>query len=89
VPGSYQVLDKIPMAYASTWNLKMPYWLGIYWAGTLENGIHALPILPSGQKLWDGYLGQRVSYGCIILSTEAAKTIYDWAEVGTPVIIRR
>jgi tetratricopeptide (TPR) repeat protein len=88
-PGSYQVLDKIPMAYASTWNLKMPYWLGIYWAGTLENGIHALPILPSGQKLWDGYLGQRVSYGCIILSTEAAKTIYDWAEIGIPVIIRR
>ena len=88
-PGSYQVLDKIPMAYASTWNLKMPYWLGIYWAGTLENGIHALPILSSGQKLWDGYLGQRVSYGCVILSTEAAKTIYDWAEIGTPVIIRR
>ena len=88
-PGHYQVLDKIPMAYASTWNLKMPYWLGIYWSGTLENGIHALPILPSGQKLWDGYLGQRVSYGCIILSTEAAKTIYDWAEIGTPVIIRR
>ena len=88
-PGNYRVLDKIPMAYASTWNLKMPYWLGIYWAGTLENGIHALPILPSGQKLWDGYLGQRVSYGCVILSTEAAKTIYDWAEIGTPVIIRR
>ncbi len=88
-PGSYQVLDKIPMAYASTWNLKMPYWLGIYWSGTLENGIHALPILPNGQKLWDGYLGQRVSYGCIILSTETAKTIYDWAEIGTPVIIRR
>jgi lipoprotein-anchoring transpeptidase ErfK/SrfK len=88
-PGNYQVLDKIPMAYASTWNLKMPYWLGIYWAGTLENGIHALPILSSGQKLWDGYLGQRVSYGCVILSTEAAKTIYDWAEIGMPVTIRR
>lgn len=88
VPGRYQVLDKIPMAYASTWNLKMPYWLGIYWAGTLENGIHALPILPSGQKLWDGYLGQRVSYGCIILSTEAAKALYEWAEIGTPVVIR-
>jgi tetratricopeptide (TPR) repeat protein len=88
-PGNYQVLDKIPMAYASTWNLKMPYWLGIYWSGTLENGIHALPILPNGQKLWDGYLGQRVSYGCIILSTEAAKTIYNWAEIGMPVIIRR
>jgi tetratricopeptide (TPR) repeat protein len=88
VPGHYQVLDKIPMAYASTWNLKMPYWLGIYWSGGLENGIHALPILSNGQILWDGYLGQRVSFGCIILSTEAAQLIYEWAEVGTPVIIR-
>ncbi|MBC7222775.1 MAG: tetratricopeptide repeat protein [Anaerolineae bacterium] len=87
-PGHYQVLDKIPMAYASTWNLKMPYWLGIYWVGNLENGIHALPILSNGEILWDGYLGQRVSFGCVILGTEAARLIYEWAEVGTPVIIR-
>ncbi|MCD6555354.1 MAG: L,D-transpeptidase family protein [Anaerolineae bacterium] len=87
VPGNYQVLDKIPNAYASTWDLQMPYWLGIYYAGTLENGIHALPILSNGQRLWEGYLGQRVSYGCVILSTEAARTLYHWAEVGTPVII--
>jgi len=87
VPGNYHVLDKIPNAYASTWNLQMPYWLGIYYAGTLENGIHALPILSNGQRLWEGYLGQRVSYGCVILSTEAARTLYHWAEIGTPVII--
>jgi len=87
-PGHYKVLDKIPMAYSYTWNLKMPYWLGIYWAGSLENGIHALPILPNGQTLWEGYLGQRVSFGCIILGTEEAKTLYNWAEIGTPVIIR-
>jgi tetratricopeptide (TPR) repeat protein len=86
-PGHYRVLDKIPMAYASIWNLKMPYWLGIYWVGSTENGIHALPILSSGQKLWDGFLGQRVSYGCVILGTEEAKTIYEWAEIGTPVEI--
>ena len=86
--GRFQVQSKIPEAWGGQWSLRMPYWLGIYWAGTLENGIHALPILSNGQKLWDGYLGQRVSYGCIILSTEAAKTIYDWAEIGTPVIIR-
>ena len=63
----------------------MPYWLGIYYAGPVENGIHALPILPSGQTLWAGYLGSPVSYGCIILSTENARTIYNWAQVGTPV----
>ncbi len=89
VPGTYQVLDKYPNAYASTWNLQMPYWLGIYWAGSLENGIHALPILPNGQLLWEGYLGTPVSYGCVILSTEDARTLYHWAEVGTPVVIQR
>jgi LysM repeat protein len=88
VPGTYQVLDKYPNAYASTWNLQMPYWLGIYWAGSLENGIHALPILPNGQRLWEGYLGTPVSYGCVILSTEDARTLYHWAEVGTPVIVQ-
>jgi len=87
-PGTYQVLDKHPNAYASTWNLQMPYWLGIYWAGSLENGIHALPILPNGQRLWEGYLGTPVSYGCVILGTIEAQTVYNWAEVGTPVVIQ-
>lgn len=85
--GHYKVLNKIPNAYAYTWSLQMPYWLGIYWAGSLQNGIHALPILPNGQRLWAGYLGQRVSYGCVILSTENAAALYNWAPVGTPVDI--
>jgi LysM repeat protein len=85
--GHYKVLNKIPNAYAYTWSLQMPYWLGIYWAGSLQNGIHALPIQANGQRLWAGYLGQRVSFGCIILSTENAQTLYNWAAVGTPVDI--
>jgi tetratricopeptide (TPR) repeat protein len=85
--GHFSVLDKIPEAWASTWSLRMPYWLGIYWSGSLENGIHALPIRSDGSILWDGYLGTPVSYGCIILSTENARTLFNWAEVGTPVRI--
>ena len=86
--GTFRVLDKIPNAYASTWNLQMPHWLGIYWAGSTENGIHALPILSNGQRLWAGYLGTPVSYGCIVLGIQEARTLYEWAEVGTPVIIQ-
>jgi lipoprotein-anchoring transpeptidase ErfK/SrfK len=85
--GHFRILDKIPEAWAATWSLRMPYWMGIYWAGSLENGIHALPILPNGARLWEGYLGSRVSYGCVILSTENARTLYNWAPVGTPVWI--
>jgi lipoprotein-anchoring transpeptidase ErfK/SrfK len=84
-PGRFSVLDKIPEAWAGTWALRMPYWMGIYWAGTLENGIHALPINSSGVTLWGGLLGGRASFGCIILSTENARTLYNWARVGTPV----
>jgi len=87
VVGHFKVLNKIPNAYAYTWSLTMPYWLGIYWAGSLQNGIHALPIGPGGQTMWGGYLGQRVSYGCVILSTQNAATLYNWAPVGTPVDI--
>ena len=87
IVGHFQVLNKIPNAYAYTWSLTMPYWLGIYWAGSLQNGIHALPIGPGGQTMWGGYLGRRVSYGCVILSTQNAATLYNWAPVGTPVDI--
>jgi lipoprotein-anchoring transpeptidase ErfK/SrfK len=87
--GSFSVLDKIPSAYGATWNIWMPNWLGIYWAGSLENGIHALPILPNGGTLWAGYLGSPISYGCVVLGTDEAKLLYDWADVGTPVEIQR
>ena len=87
-PGNYSVLNKIPNAYGSTWDLWMPNWLGIYWAGYLQNGIHALPILSSGQRLWDGYLGTRVSFGCVILGIADAQALYDWANVGSPVDIQ-
>ncbi len=87
--GNFAVQSKIPNAYGSTWNIWMPNWLGIYWAGGLENGIHALPILPSGATLWEGFLGRPVSYGCVVLGTSDSQLLYDWAEIGVPVEIQR
>ena len=86
--GTFAVQSKIPSAYGSTWDIWMPNWLGIYWSGGLENGIHALPILPSGATLWEGYLGRPVSYGCVVLGTYESSLLYDWAEIGTTVEIR-
>ncbi len=85
--GVFHVLDKIPNAYGANWNIWMPNWMGIYYAGSLENGIHALPILPGGSRLWAGYLGTPISYGCIVLGVDEAQWLYDWAEVGTTVEI--
>jgi lipoprotein-anchoring transpeptidase ErfK/SrfK len=86
--GNFAVQSKIPNAYGSTWDIWMPDWLGIYWSGGLENGIHALPILPNGATLWAGFLGRPISYGCVVLGTYDAQVLYDWAEIGTPVDIQ-
>ena len=86
--GHFSVLNKIPSAYGSTWNIWMPNWLGIYWAGTLQNGIHALPIMSDGSILWAGYLGSPISYGCVVLGSYEAQLLYNWVDVGTPVDIQ-
>ncbi len=86
--GNFSVLNKIPSAYGATWDIWMPYWLGIYWSGTLQNGIHALPIMSNGATLWAGYLGTPISYGCIVLGSYEAQLLYNWVDVGTPVEIQ-
>ena len=86
--GTFNVLDKIPSAYGATWDIWMPNWLGIYYSGSLENGIHALPILSNGATLWAGYLGVPISFGCVVLGTYEAQLLYDWVDIGTPVEIR-
>ena len=87
--GTFKVLDKIPNAYSNAFGIWMPYWMGIYYSGTLENGIHGLPKLWNGVELWGSLLGQPATYGCIESKTSEAKLLYDWAEVGIPVVIQR
>ncbi len=89
ITGTFRILDKMPWAYASTWNLKMPYWMGIYWAGKLENGFHGQVINSWGVRIWDKYIGTPYTFGCVMLADDNMKKLYDWAEIGTPVIIRK
>lgn len=86
--GIFQVLDKEEMAYASLWDLQMPHFIAVYEAGPgFYNGIHALPILSSGYRLWEQALGTDASYGCVVLGVAEAEQLYNWAEPGVPVII--
>ncbi|HEY9077569.1 MAG TPA: L,D-transpeptidase family protein [Anaerolineaceae bacterium] len=87
--GVFQVQTHELNAYASVWDLTMPHFLGIYeaWEGFM-NGIHGLPTLSNGRRLWENVLGKPASYGCIILNLNAAKTVYEWAENGVVVEIR-
>jgi LysM repeat protein len=88
-PGVFQVLEHKPNAYASVWDLTMPNFLGIYeaWPGFM-NGIHGLPMLSNGTRLWANILGKPASFGCIILDLPASKELYQWAENGVVVEIK-
>jgi len=88
-PGVFQVQTHEINAYASVWDLHMPHFLGIYeaWPGFM-NGIHGLPTLSNGTRLWGNILGRPASFGCIIMELEAAEFLYDWAEEGVIVEIQ-
>ncbi|MDD4332820.1 MAG: L,D-transpeptidase family protein [Patescibacteria group bacterium] len=83
--GTYKVLNKSLKAW-SKFGLWMPYWLGLGSHG--EFGIHELPYWPNGYREGSNHLGTPVSHGCVRLGIGPAKLIYDWVEVGTPVVIK-
>ncbi|MRS03676.1 LysM peptidoglycan-binding domain-containing protein, partial [bacterium] len=88
LPGVFQIQTHEINAYASNWDLWMPHFLGIYEAVPgFMNGIHGLPLLSSGVRLWGNVLGSKASYGCIIMTLDAAEDLYHWAENGVVVEI--
>jgi lipoprotein-anchoring transpeptidase ErfK/SrfK len=90
-PGIYQVLLHDPNAYAANWNLYMPWFLGVYRPipdTAFTNGFHGFPTRGGSQLLWTNSLGTRVTYGCILVSSENAKLLYDWAQEGVVVEIQ-
>ena len=38
---------------------------------------------------WHNHFGQEWSHGCVNLPPEAAKELYAWADLGTPVVVKR
>ena len=86
--GSFRVQSKIRNAWGSRWQFWMPYWLGIYWAGSSENGIHGQPWYPNGGQVWAGLVGTPITFGCVMLDNTTAAQLYSIAYIGMPVVIR-
>ena len=83
--GTFQVHNKHPRPWSDQYKLYMPYWMAITSNG--KYGIHELPEWPSGYKEGANHLGVPVSHGCVRLGVGSAKNVYEWATVGTPIII--
>ncbi len=79
--GTFRIQNKLPRARSSTLGWTLPYWMGIYYVGRIQNGFHGYSIRDRG-----GYAAN--SLGCIVMPTSAAAQLYSWAPVGTQVVIR-
>ena len=83
--GQFSIHNKTPRAWSKEFGLYMPWWNAVASDGSF--GIHELPEWPGGYKEGAAHLGTPVSHGCIRLGVGPAKIVYDWAPIGTPVII--
>jgi lipoprotein-anchoring transpeptidase ErfK/SrfK len=89
-PGVFQIQTHEQEAYAANWDLWMPYFMGIYQpvpGGDFMNGFHGFPARNGTTVLWTNHLGRPVTYGCVLVSTENAALLYEWAEDGVVVEI--
>lgn len=93
--GTFYIMNKISMAYSRPFNLYMPLWNALApnpdGSGYNGVGIHGLPCFNKSCSLREGvnHIGTPVSHGCIRVDDAGAQVVYDWAPVGTPVVINK
>lgn len=82
--GTFYIANKIPNAWSS-YGLWMPYWMGLRGQ---HFGLHELPYWPDGRREGESSLGHPASHGCVRMGRNGeAETLYNWAEIGIPVVI--
>jgi ribosomal protein L24E len=85
--GIHHVYSKVPSSPSG--DLTLP-WTLRFAVSTSGNAIdfHGIPIDPSGNPIEpDSLLGTPQSHGCVRMSQVDAKTLWDWSEVGTTVVV--
>ena len=84
--GTYHVMRRINPGWSKT--LRLPYFVGFTYGNTTDVGFHGIPLEPNGSPIQsDAELGQYRSHGCVRMNQDAARTLYHWVRIGTPVIV--
>ncbi len=78
--GFYQVVSKNKKAFSVLGNVYMPY--SLQFQGNFF--IHGWPYYPNGQPVSSNFSG-----GCIRLSTEDAKEVFEKVKIGTPIVVTK
>lgn len=90
--GVFKIENKFEKAWSPTAQVWMPFWMMFTFNKNLGAylGFHELPYWEiNGQIVRRPFdtLGHPVTGGCIQLNIGDAKEVYDWAEVGIPILI--
>lgn len=80
IGGVYENDYKTPLHFSSIGHVYMPSSVHIFG----NYFIHGIPYYPNGTPVSSAYSG-----GCIRLTNENAKSVYDFVERGTPIVITR
>jgi hypothetical protein len=80
IGGNYANDYKIPLHFSSIGHVYMPHSIHLFG----NYFIHGIPYYPDGSAVSSTYSG-----GCIRLTDENAKIVYDFVERGTPIIVTR
>ena len=91
--GIHKIKNKAKIAWSPPAKVWMPFWMAFGYNPDLEAylGFHELPYWdgPNGTRIRRSFdtLGVPVTGGCIQLNIGDAEEVYNWAEVGIPVLI--
>ncbi|MFW5885168.1 MAG: L,D-transpeptidase [Patescibacteria group bacterium] len=82
--GEFEVMGRAPRPWSDEYELFMPWFIQFTADG---HGIHELPEWPGGAKEGSNHLGIPVSHGCVRLGVGPAKKVYEFADLGVPIVI--
>lgn len=82
--GEFFVIKKSSMIYSKITGTWLPFWVGFY----QDYGFHELPIdREEGKRVGETEIGKPASLGCVRLKVGEAEKLYQFAEIGTKVVI--
>ncbi|MBI5019477.1 L,D-transpeptidase [Candidatus Gottesmanbacteria bacterium] len=90
--GTFKILNKTGLGFSNIYNVWMPYWMGFEYSKELHAyfGIHELPYFyTGGNKIQRPreFIGVPNTGGCVALDIGDSKEVYQFADIGTPVVI--
>lgn len=89
-PGTYSVFSKSEKAWAGHDGITMNHMVRFARGSKLAIGFHSIPRYSNGTPMQtEEELGSYRSAGCVRQRDDTAEALYEWADVGTTVVVTR